>query len=172
VPRARALLAQSGVPLPVPFTLTVANSPEQVQVGEVMQAMAAEAGFDMKVQASEFGTASAAQLRGDFDARLSGFSGRIDPDGNIVNEIASTGPLNAAHYKNEDVDNWIEQARLTTDFATRRGLYAKITHQVAQDMPMMYLYATAMVMGMSSKISGFRNVPDGLIRLQGLQMAP
>jgi peptide/nickel transport system substrate-binding protein len=170
--RARALLQQSGVPLPVPITLTVANSPDQLQVGEVMQAMAGEAGFDVKVQASEFGTSTAAQLRGDFDARVSGFSGRTDPDGNLVNEIASSGPLNGGHYKNKDVDSWMEQARLTADIATRRALYAKITNQVAQDMPMMYLYTTAMIMGMSSKISGFRPVPDGLIRLQGLRMAP
>jgi peptide/nickel transport system substrate-binding protein len=169
--RARALLAQSGAKLPVAVTLTMVNSPEQLQVGEVMQAMANEVGFDVKVQASEFASALEAETRGAFQATAIGWSGRVDPDGNIYNGLHSTGALNASHYVNKDVDTWLDQARLTTDLATRKSLYAKITNQISADMPVMYLYNTAMIMGLNAKLTGFRQVPDGLIRLQGLALA-
>ncbi len=168
--RARALLAEAKVALPVAVTLTMVNSPDQLQVGEVIQSMADEAGFAVKVQASEFATALQAETRGDFQGTAIGWSGRVDPDGNLYNPLYSSGPLNASHYANADVDRWLDQARLTTDVAARRGLYARITEQVAADMPVMYLYSTAMVMGMTSRLSGFRPVPDGLIRVQGLAL--
>ena len=166
--RARALLAEAGVALPVAVTLTMVNSPDQLQVGEVIQAMTAEAGFAVKVQAQEFATALQAETRGDFQATAIGWSGRVDPDGNLYNGLHSNGPLNAAHYANPEVDAWLDQARLTADLATRRALYARVTTQVAADLPVLYLYGTAMVMGMDRRLAGFRPVPDGLVRLQDL----
>jgi peptide/nickel transport system substrate-binding protein len=171
VAHARALLAKAGVQLPVPVTLTMVNTPEQLQVGEIMQSMANEAGFKVQVQASEFGSALAAETRGDFMATAIGWSGRVDPDGNITNAIYSSGPLNASHYGNKQVDEWLDQARLTTDIGARKALYAKITDQLATDMPVMYLYSRSIIMAMNKKLQGFRAVPDGLIRLQGLRMA-
>jgi peptide/nickel transport system substrate-binding protein len=169
--RAKALLREAGVTLPVELTLTVVNSPEALQTGEVIQSMAAEAGFAVKVQATEFASALSAQTKGDFEASAIGWSGRVDPDGNIYNGIHSTGPLNATKYANKQVDEWLDAARVTTDTTARRALYAKITNQVAADMPVMYLANTALVIGMVPGLEGFRPVPDGLIRLQGLRLA-
>ena len=169
VAAARALLAQAHVALPVPLTLTMVNSPEQLQVGEVLQAMANEAGFDVKVQASEFGAALDAETRGAFQATAIGWSGRVDPDGNLYNGLHSSGPLNASHYSNKNVDAWLDEARIATNPADRKTLYAKITSQVAEDMPGMYLYTTKNIMAMNAKLTGFHTIPDGLVRLQGMQ---
>jgi peptide/nickel transport system substrate-binding protein len=172
IARAKALLAQAGVRLPVPVTLTFIKNPDQLQIGKVMQAMAAEAGFDVRVEASEFASALAAETRGEFQATAIGWSGRVDPDGNLYNGLHSSGPLNASHYSSKDVDGWLDAARLTTDAALRRDLYARITSRVAEDMPVMYLYNTAMIMimGMSARLQGFRPVADGLVRLQDLKL--
>jgi hypothetical protein len=35
-----------------------------------------------------------------------------------------------------------------------------------------YLYAPKNIVGMSAKLSGFSPVPDGLIRIQGMALAP
>jgi peptide/nickel transport system substrate-binding protein len=169
--RAKALLREAGATLPVELTLTMVNSPEQLQTGEVIQSMAAEAGFRVKVQATEFASALDAQTRGAFEASAIGWSGRVDPDGNIYTGIYSTGPLNATKYANKQVDTWLDAARVTNDLAERRSLYAKITAQLAEDMPLMYLANTALVIGMVPGIEGFRPVPDGLVRLQGLRLA-
>ena len=57
--KARALLKEAGVSTPFPVPLIVYNTPQDVQVGEVIQSMAAEAGFAVQVIAMEFGTAIA-----------------------------------------------------------------------------------------------------------------
>ena len=49
---AKALLAQAGVPHPK-LVLNVVNNPTDTQVGEVIQAMAAEAGFEVTLNKGE-----------------------------------------------------------------------------------------------------------------------
>jgi hypothetical protein len=36
-------------------------------------------------------------------------------------------------------------------------------------MPGMYLYTTKNIMAMNAKLTGFHTIPDGLVRLQGMQ---
>ena len=50
VAKAKALLQQAGVTLPVPVTLTVTNEPDIQQAGEVIQSMASEAGLRREAQ--------------------------------------------------------------------------------------------------------------------------
>jgi len=171
VAAARKLLAEAGVKLPVPVVLTVANGPDTRQTGEVIQAMAAEAGFDVQVQQVEFASGLDAADRGDFEAYLIGWSGRPDADGNTWNFLHTGGPLNYPAYSNKDMDAWLDGARATTDLAARRALYAKVAVQAERDLPIMFLYSPQLVMGMSAKISGFVPVPDGIIRLAGLKLA-
>ncbi len=171
VAKARALLKEAGVTLPVVINLTVTTVPEQLQTGEMIQSMAAEAGFDVKVRATEFASALAAQSRGDFEASAIGWSGRIDPDGNLYNGIHSGGSLNETHYANKEVDGWLDAARATTDAAARLALYAKVTAQVHADLPILYLSTPSLIVVSSAKLSGFRPVPDGIVRLQGLKLA-
>ena len=172
VARARALLAEAGVKTPLTIELMLANSPDQRQSGEVIQSMAAEAGFDVKLRSTEFVTALRASDAGDFEVFLIGWSGRADADANMWNMIRTGGPLNSSGYSNKDVDSWLEQARAVTDIAGRRALYGKIAAQVHADLPLMYLYSAKPIMAMSTKVSGFVPVPDGLIRLRGMKVAP
>ena len=66
--KAKALLKEAGQEHPA-FTLLIGNSPVEQQVGQVVQSMAAEAGFDIKLQAAEANALVAAgrvrQLPGD-----------------------------------------------------------------------------------------------------------
>jgi len=171
VAKAKELLKQAGVALPVVVNLTVTTNPDQRQTGEIIQSMASEAGFDVRVQATEFGSALAAQTRGDYEASAIGWSGRVDPDGNMYNGLHSKGALNETHYANPDVDAWLDAARATTDFAARKALYAKITAKVHEDLPVMYLDNNALIVVTTKKVSGFLQVPDGLVRVQGLKLA-
>ena len=78
---------------------------------------------------------------------------------------------NDARYSNALVDEMLDKARQTADPAERKALYTKIWRQVREDMPLLYLWTQANIVGMSAKLTGFRPVPDGLIRLQGVSMA-
>ena len=54
---------------------------------------------------------------------------------------------------------------------TRRADYLVAPRQLRQDMPLIYLFSPVNVVGISAKLTGFRLVPDGMIRLQGLEPA-
>ena len=41
-----------------------------------------------------------------------------------------------------------------------------------KDLPISYIYTTRYFNGLSAKVSGFKPVADGLIRLQGISLAP
>ena len=171
VAKAKELLKEAGVKLPVPVTLTLANNSDIQQMGEVIQSMAAEAGFDVKLNTMEFASSLDAATRGDFEAYVLAWSGRADADGNLWNFLHSGGPNNYPGYSNKNVDDWLDQARLVTDVKARAALYAKVAEQSDRDLPLIYLYVPKNIVAMSAKISGFDPVPDGMIRLQGLRMA-
>ena len=171
VERAKTLLKEAGASVPVPVALTVPNSPDQRQAGEIIQAMAAEAGFDVKITASEFASALAAANRGEFEAFSNGWSGRVDPDGNLFSFMHSSGAQNDGKYVNLKVDALLDQARVVQDVAGRRALYDQALDQTSKDLPIIYLYNPKNVVGMSARVTGFRPVPDGLIRLQGVGLA-
>ena len=170
--RARALLAEAGAALPVPVPLTIANNPQAVQVAEIIQSMAAEAGFAVQVNAMDFGASLAATQRGDYAAYLGGWSGLLDADSNSWSFLHTGGPLNIAGYSNPEVDTLLDQARVETATEARRVLYARVWRQEAADLPIVYLYTPRYIMGASRRVEGYRVLPDGLIRLQDVALRP
>jgi peptide/nickel transport system substrate-binding protein len=172
IAKAKALLAAAGVKTPLTVELLTSNSPDQRQTGEVIQSMAAEAGFDVKLRTTEFVTALKASDDGDYEVFLIGWSGRVDPDGNLYSFIKTNAPLNASKYSDPEADSLLEQARAITGIPERRAIYAKLATKLNQDLPLMYVYTPKAIVGMSTKVSGFVPVPDNLIRPQGITIAP
>jgi peptide/nickel transport system substrate-binding protein len=172
VGKAKALLQQAGVPIPVPVTLTITNGSDIQQAGEVIQSMASEAGFDVKIKAMEFASSLQAAYAGDFQAYLIGWSGRSDPDGNMWQMLHTGGTFNYGHYSNPDVDKALDDARTVSAVDQRRAFYGKVWEQERKDLPLIYLWTGKNIVGMKKALVGFQQVPDGLIRLQGMQVQP
>ncbi len=171
IAKAKAMLQQAGVATPVPVTLTITNNPDIVQTGEVIQSMAAEAGFDVKLKEMEFASSLQAGYAGNFQAYMIGWSGRSDPDGNMWQLLHTGGTFNYGHWHNEKWDSLLDQARIETDVAKRRALYAQAWTVERQDMPLVYLWIARSIVGMKKNLMGFEQVPDGLIRIKGMQFA-
>ncbi len=169
--KSKALLKQAGVALPVKVELLTPNQPDQMQAAEVIQSMVAEAGFDLRIQAIEFASSLQASQRGDYQLYLIGWSGRVDVDGNTYQFLHTGQGNNASHYSSPTVDKLLEEGRGLTDEAKRRPIYAQVFQQVRQDLPLSYLYNARNIVAMTTKLQGFRPVPDGMIRLQGLETA-
>jgi peptide/nickel transport system substrate-binding protein len=171
IDKAKALVKQSGIPTPIPVTLMVPNVPDQVQLAEVLQSMARDAGFEVKINPVETAASLSAGQQGNFETYTIGWSGRPDPDGNLYVFLHSGINQNYGHYSNSIVDAALDAARTVSDPAARLAEYAKMMQQLRKDMPVIYLYHPVNIVGMQAKLSGFRPVPDGLIRLQGLAEA-
>src|SRR4051812_7443574 len=170
VARAKELLKQAGVTNPS-FTLMTPTTSDAQRVAQVVQAMAKDAGFDVKIQSTEFATSLNLADKGQFEAYVLAWSGRADPDGNLQTFIACKGPLNTSGYCNAQVDDAIDKARTTLDPAQRAKFYDAVAVQtVAKDRPIVYLYHRNWLWAHSAKLSGLRTVPDGMVRVQGLKM--
>ncbi len=171
VARARALLREAGVTAPLRVEMTVPNNPDLRQVGEVIQAMVAEAGFDLQLRAMEFASSLQAARRGEFQTFLVGWSGRTDPDGNIYAFTVTGGGQNDGHYSNAEVDRLLNAARSELDLAKRRDLYAQAVRiAFGQDVSRIYLWHRKNIMAHTARLTGYRPISDGMIRIQGMRL--
>ena len=171
VAAARALLQQAGVGMPVRVELLVYNTPQGVQAGEVIQAMAGEAGFEVKVVAAEFGAVIAATNRGDFQMTLGGWSGLLDPDSNSYAFLHTGSALNIAKYSNAVADRLLEEARVEADLSKRRAVYEQVWRQVGADLPIIYLWTTRNILGVSKTVQGATLLANGLLPLRDVRPA-
>jgi peptide/nickel transport system substrate-binding protein len=168
VARAKALLKEAGVSSPEVMLMTPTTADAQ-RIAQVVQAMVKEAGFDVKIQSTEFATSLDLADKGQFDAYVLAWSGRADPDGNIFNFDACKQPLNYAGYCKTEVDDLLNKSRTARDVGERRKLFEQLAAIVLKDRPIVYLYHRHWLWAYSSKLSGLRTVPDGLVRVQGLR---
>ena len=170
IAKAKALLKESGAALPVSVDLMVPKGPENEAVAQVLQSMAAEAGFDLKIRLIEFATSFKQAQAGEFQAFLIGWSGRIDPDGNSYVFLHTNAPQNDGKYSNPEADKALEDARLITDPAQRKAIYEKLTKIVLNDEPLIYLYHRKLLIAHTTKLEGYKQMPDGLVRVIGLKL--
>ena len=144
----------------VKVELMTPNSPDQLRVAEVIQALAGEAGFDVSVNATEFATGLDRQTRGDFQAFLIGWSGRADPDGNTHTFISCKGGLNDGKYCNPSG----RSPERGADHDRRRGPQGRVpegSEIYLADRQRIYLYHPKWFWALSSKVKGFKPHPDG-----------
>src|SRR3954451_24319756 len=168
--KAKALLKEAGVGLPVSVDMMVPKGAENEAVAQVMQSMAAEAGFDLKIRVIEFATSFKQAQAGEFQAFLIGWSGRIDPDGNSYVFMHTKAPQNDGGYSNPEADKAMEDARLITGPVQRKAIYEKLTRIVLNDVPLIYLYHRKLLIAHTTKLEGYKQMPDGLVRVIGLKL--
>jgi peptide/nickel transport system substrate-binding protein len=170
VAKAKELLKAAGVTAPLTVDFMVTNNPETRQVAEIIQAMAGEAGFDIKIRVTEFATSLKEAEKGAFQAFLIGWSGRVDPDGNLYIFHKTKAPQNNSGFSNPDVDKWLDEARTKSTLAERKAVYEKVAEKVLSEGGIVYLYHRLMIIAHSARLDGYKQMPDGLIRLTGARL--
>ena len=169
VARAKKLLAEAGVPNPVVTLMTPTTSDAQ-RIAQVVQVMAKEAGFEVRIQSTEFATSLNMADKGQFEAYVLAWSGRADPDGNLHTMLACQGPTNYSGFCKPEVEQLITESRTSLDPAKRAQAYDHIAAQVQKDRPIVYLFHRHWLWAHTAKLTGLRTVPDGLVRVQGLKL--
>src|SRR3954449_8564795 len=166
VAKAKQLIAKSGVKPPIPVRLMLNTDAVTLRLGQVIQSMAKDAGFAVKLQPTEFTTALDKADAGDFDTFQIGWSGRIDPDGNIQQFVAKTGSQNDAGYADPKLDALLDQARATLDQGRRKQMYAQATQMLLTSNPLIYLWHDHYFLGTQKKVTGVQFFGDGLLRFK------
>ena len=170
VAKAKALLKEAGVKTPLSLDFVVPQGVENKAVAEVVQSMAAEAGFDLKIRVTEFATALKDTEAGDYQAFLIGWSGRSDPDGNSYGFQVCNQAFNVGKYCDKEVDAAHALARAKSDPAERKKAYEIVAKKFFADGSIIYLYHTQVLVAHTDKLEGYKQMPDGLIRVIGLKL--
>src|SRR5580704_1624747 len=167
--RARALIAASGMAR-VPVNFLVSNDPLDGRVAQIIQAMAGEAGFDVKLVLAESASLLGRLKSGDYELALLIWSGRPDPDANISMWVACDGFINWGQYCDPGLDQVLRRARSTTVASDRAKLYAEAAAIYLAARPYLFLYHLKWFWGTAANLAGFVPHPDGIVRLQGLRI--
>ena len=168
--KAKALLKEAGVSGRLTIDFMVVNTSETRAVAEVLQAMSADAGFDLKIRITEGATALKEGEDGNFQLYMNWWSGRSDPDGNSVIHQTCGAPQNLGHYCDKQIDAWHQEARAASDFGTRKAIYEKIAAKYLVEGSMIYLYHPQMLIAHTVRLENYRPMPDGLVRVVGLKL--
>ena len=170
VTKAKALLREAGVTTPLDVDFMVPQGAEPQSVAEVIQAMAADAGINMKIRVTEFATSLNQAVAGDYQAYLLAWSGRADPDGNIYGFDKCKAPQDYPGYCNPEADKLLDESRIPSDPAQRKTIYEKLTKIILDDAPRIYLYHPRVLIAHTARLEGYRQMPDGLVRVVGLTL--
>jgi peptide/nickel transport system substrate-binding protein len=170
VAKAKQLIKEAGVKTPIVVDYMLPNNPEVRQVSEVIQAMAAEAGFDMRIRVTEFATGLKEAEEGRYQAFMLAWSGRPDPDGNLYIFHKSKAPQNYGGYADPQLDALLDEARTKNGIEQRKPVYEKVAQKLLNEGSIIYLYHRKMLIAHTAKLEGYKQLPDGLVRVVGLRL--
>jgi peptide/nickel transport system substrate-binding protein len=162
---AKALLQSAGVTMPFKVSMVIGNTPDASRLGQAIQSMVKDGGFDLQLVPTEFAASLDLTDAGKYQMFQIGWSGRVDPDGNTANFLTSAGSQNNAGYSNTTMDKLLNDARAAGDVNTRKDLYGQAITQLHKDAPLIYLYRGQNFTGVAKNIVGVQVFPDGLIRV-------
>jgi peptide/nickel transport system substrate-binding protein len=170
VAKAKQLISQAGVKTPITVDFMVPQNPETRQAAEMIQAMAGEAGFDMRIRTVEFATSLKEAEDGRYQGYMLNWSGRPDPDGNLYIFTKSKGPQNYGGYSDAQVDAWLDEARTKSNQDERKAIYEKIADKLLNEGSILYLYHRKWLIAHNARVEGLKLLPDGLVRVGGVKV--
>jgi peptide/nickel transport system substrate-binding protein len=162
--KARSLLQRAGAETPVRVRVMIGTDQVAARLGQVIQSLAGEAGFRVELQPTEFVTALRRQDQGNYDTFAVGWSGRVDPDGNIYQFVHSKGSLNNLGWASPRMDLVLDNARKAASTGARKKLYSTAFKILRSQLPLIYLWHPVNRHGVSKTVSGVQTYGDGLIR--------
>jgi peptide/nickel transport system substrate-binding protein len=170
VAKAKALMKEAGVTTPLDVDFMVPKGAETQAVAEVIQAMAADIGINMKIRVTEFATSLKQAEAGEYQAYLLAWSGRTDPDGNLYIFHKCKAPQDYPGYCSPQADKLLDEGRTLADMAQRKAVYEKLTKIILEDNPKLYLFHRRVLIAHTTRLEGYSQIPDGLVRVIGLKL--
>jgi peptide/nickel transport system substrate-binding protein len=167
---AKKLLAEAGYPDGLSLDLLIVDDVVQLRVGQTIQAMAKDAGILVRLKPAPFQTVIAQQEKGQFEALLLGFAGRLDPDSVIFPFHTCHGSLNFSLACDPTLDRLLLDAQGQTDVGERQKTYAKAIGRILQNHVIVYLFHQKYTVAYSRRVSGLEAPPDGLLRLANVRV--
>jgi peptide/nickel transport system substrate-binding protein len=167
IEKAKQIMSDAGYPDGFSFTLKLPASPIEQQMAQMIQSMAAEAGIKVEIETVEFGTMLDQMDNFEFDAVRLGWSGRVDPDGNIHSLFRTDGTINYG-YSNEKMDQLLDDARSESDQEKRKALYSEAMKLGQEEVPFIFIYHETDYKAYKNYVKDFKHIPDTMMRFHNI----
>ena len=162
--QAKKLVQASGVSNPT-VHLMVPTGTVALRQAQFLQAEEQAVGIKVVIDSTDFVTSLSKADAGTYDTFQIGWSGRVDPDGNIFQFVNTLGSQNDSGYTNPRLDLILNNARKAATQKARQTLYRAAQKIMLADRPLIYLYHPVTRAGLSAKLTGVRMYPDTLTRV-------
>jgi len=171
---AKEKLNEAGHPSGFGFTLLILPGQQRQALGQAVQAMAAAAGIQVTLQVVDQATLIEATVHVSEQAGLTEWSGRPDPDFDIYpfTTQSGIGAFNYAGYANPNLQTILDAARYLGDMTLRRRAYSEATKILADDVPYVWLFFPKEYKLVSTRVQGFVDQPDGMMRFRSVRLGP
>ena len=153
--------------------LISSGDPVGLQLAQLIQAQLKKADITANIQQLEFAKILEIQSAHTFkDLAFTGWSGRVDPDGNTYDHVYTKRPFNDSSYSNTQVDKLLDQERSTADETQRRTAFRSAEQiYVVDDPARIWLGFGAAQLLTSKKVKAPPVYPDQIVRYHLMSMA-
>jgi peptide/nickel transport system substrate-binding protein len=151
-----------------PFSFTIVTNQGndlRAKSAEIIQRRLQEVGIDVKIRIVEWATFLKEFIfPGNFDATILGWSGGPEPDQYNIWHSSKTAPreLNFIKYRNNEVDELLEQGRRTFNQAERKKIYDRFQEILAEEQPYTFLYIGEALPAVANRFRGIEPAPAGI----------
>jgi peptide/nickel transport system substrate-binding protein len=153
--RAKALLREAGVSLPVAVTMNVLPRQDIKDIAQVVQQQLDKAGFKVEIKNQELGQFVQDWRNSNFDLFASTNAGSVDPDDYFYRAFRTGGSTNVFKYSNADVDGLLDQGRSVVDMSKRQAIYNDVQKRLACTGPIAHLAYPMLFSAMRTNLSGY-----------------
>lgn len=162
--KAKALMKDAGYPDGFSATVIAATGEPATAEAEaqVMQAELKQIGIKLDIKMMELNVYVDAWLKGDFDMAVALNGGRPDPYTMYNRYFTKTGNLlKVSNYTDDALDSLLNEARVTTDPAKRKDLFAQFDTHLAEVSPWIWLFTPYTYVAERANVQGFVPTPTG-----------
>jgi len=170
--RAKAKLAEGGMPHGFSVTCQILNNPEIIQLAQAIKQQLFDVGIDMQLVTLDNGTLLGRLVAGQFAATIVTYYGTSDPFQGFSRFFLSTSPLNVYGYKSPEFDGLLAKAAATSDVRARSALYAQADRHLGVDLPWIFLRYPDYTQAMRTRVQGYTYNPDGGMRFMESWVKP
>ena len=163
---AKKLMADAGFADGFSATVIAATGEPATSAAEaqVIQSQLAQIGIKLDIKMMELNVYVDAWLKGDFDMAVALNGGRPDPYTMYNRYWTKTGNLQkVANYIDDDLDTQMNAARVETDPAKRKAIFAAFEKHITEVSPWIWLYTPVTYVAERSNVQGFVPTPTGTL---------
>ncbi len=165
--KAQQLLHEAGYPngLTIEY-LGLPEYPELLKTGEIVKEQLAQIGITMNIVQLEVDPWSNRLVKKQYQVTSAYQERTIDPDNFYSLLLTHEATLNYTGYNNPAFDALVRQAKQTSDFKTRKSIYAKLRAIMFEDVPNIFVHYETLNYAMQPRVQGVQVLPSLELRFK------